>query len=270
MSEWFSGDVVVNGIKIHYHRTGGDKPPVVLAHGITDNGLCWMRLAQALEDAYDLIMFDARGHGFSDAPGTGYAPEDHMADIVGLVDALGLERPALIGHSMGAADVALAVATYPDLARCAALEDPPWRNAHDAEEHAAMIDAWRASIIERKSWTRERLIAEVRASNPTWADADLGPWADAHLQVDPAVFGWGDAPSRRVPWQDLARKFACPVLLITGDPDLGAIVSPEVAREAAGLNPRLRVAHIPGAGHSIRREQFEEYVKVVREFLGAF
>lgn len=267
MSEWFSGDVVVNGVKIHYHRTGGDKPPVVLAHGITDNGLCWMRLARALEGEYDLVMFDARGHGLSDVPETGYAPEEHVADLVGLVGALGLERPALIGHSMGAANVAQAVATYPDMARCAALEDPPWRNVPDTEERAAMIDAWRASIIDRKSWPRERLIAEARASNPTWADADLRPWADAQSQVDPAVFGWGDARSRRAPWQDLVRKFACPVLLITGDPALGAIVSPEIAQESAGLCDTLEVAHIPGAGHSIRREQFELYVEAVRTFL---
>jgi pimeloyl-ACP methyl ester carboxylesterase len=267
MSEWFSGDVVVNGVKIHYHRTGGDKPPVVLAHGITDNGLCWTRLAQALEGEYDLIMYDARGHGLSDAPETGYAPEEHVADLVGLVDALGLERPALIGHSMGAANVALAAATHPGLAHCATLEDPPWRNVHDVEEHATMIDAWRASIIDRKSWTRERLITEAHASNPTWSDADLGPWADAQLQVDPAVFSWGDVRSRRAPWQGLARKFSCPVLLITGDPGLGAIVSPEIAQEAAGLCDTLEVAHIPGAGHCIRREQFELYVEAVQAFL---
>ena len=93
MLGWFPGDVVVNDVKIHYHRTGGNKPPVVLAHGITDSGLCWTRLARALEDEYDLIMIDARGHGLSDAPETGYTPEYHAADIAGLVQALGLERP---------------------------------------------------------------------------------------------------------------------------------------------------------------------------------
>jgi N-formylmaleamate deformylase len=268
MAEWFSGDVVVDGVKLHYHRTGGDKPPVVLAHGITDSGLCWTRLARALEDEYDLVMYDARGHGLSDAPEAGYAPEEHVADMTGLIGALGLERPALIGHSMGAANVALAVANHPDLARCAILEDPPWRNAYDFDEHAAMVDAWRDGIIARKSWTRERLIAETRASNPTWADADLEPWADAQLQVDPAVFTWVDTQSPRVFWQDLVRKFACPVLLITGDPGLGAIVSPETAQEAASLCDTLEVAHIPGAGHSVHREQFEPYVGAVRVFLG--
>lgn len=60
MGEWLSGDVIANGIRIHYYRTGGDKPPLVLSHGATDNGLCWVRLTRALESEYDVIMPDAR------------------------------------------------------------------------------------------------------------------------------------------------------------------------------------------------------------------
>jgi pimeloyl-ACP methyl ester carboxylesterase len=269
MAEWFSDDVIVNGVKIHYYRTGGDNPPVVLAHGITDNGLCWTRLARGLEDAYDLIMFDARGHGLSDAPESGYAPEEHVADLAGLVQALELERPALVGHSMGAANVALALATYPDLARCAVLEDPPWQMAYDLGERAAMVEAWRADVIAKKSWTQEALIAKGRADNPRWTEEELAPWAEAHLQVDPAVFDWADAGSAVWRWRELVPAFACPVLLVTGDPGRGAAVSPEVAREAAWLNPRLEVVHIPGAGHSIHRERFEPYAEAVRGFLGA-
>jgi pimeloyl-ACP methyl ester carboxylesterase len=266
MAEWFSGDVVVNGVKIHYHRTGGDKPPVVLAHGITDSGLCWMRLARALEGEYDLIMYDARGHGLSDAPEKGYAPHDHAADLAGLVEALGLERPALVGHSMGAGNVAMAAATYHDLARCAVLEDPPWRAAYDPE-HVAMVEAWRADIVAKKSWTREEIIAEGRARHPTWADVEWEPWADAKLQVNPAVFDWVDPRASPTAWRDTVREITCPTLVVTADPALGAIVSPEVAQEVVGLNSSLHVSHIPGAGHNIRREQFEAYAEAVRGFL---
>ncbi|MCP4687120.1 MAG: alpha/beta hydrolase, partial [Desulfobacterales bacterium] len=108
MSEWFSGEVVANGIKIHYTRTGGDKPPVVLSHGFTDNGLCWTRAAWVLEKDYDVVMYDARGHGLSDAPEAGYSAEDHAADLAGLIQALELKdpRPVLMGHSMGASTAA--------------------------------------------------------------------------------------------------------------------------------------------------------------------
>ena len=88
---WTSDYAVANGIKIHYTRTGGTKPPLVLSHGITDNGLCWTRLAQFLEPDYDVIMYDARGHGLSDAPQEGYSYTDMAADLAGLIQALDLE-----------------------------------------------------------------------------------------------------------------------------------------------------------------------------------
>src|SRR5947209_3881186 len=132
MPEWFSGQVTTNGLRMHYTRTGGDKPPLVLAHGATDSGLCWSRVARALEAEYDVILPDARGHGLSDAPADGYSSSDHAADLAGLLVALGLERPAVGGHSMGAGAVLRLIAEYPDLVRCAILEDPGFRTGQPA------------------------------------------------------------------------------------------------------------------------------------------
>ncbi len=81
MSNWFTGEVIVNGIQLHYTRTGGDKPPVLFAHGLTDNGLCWTPLVQLLESDYDCIMVDARGHGRSDVPDAGYTDADHASRL---------------------------------------------------------------------------------------------------------------------------------------------------------------------------------------------
>ena len=88
---WTSGYIKTDRIQLHYHRTGGDKPIIVLAHGLTDSGLCWTRLARALEADYDLIMVDARGHGLSAVPKTGYSTDDHAADLADLVQALDLD-----------------------------------------------------------------------------------------------------------------------------------------------------------------------------------
>jgi N-formylmaleamate deformylase len=82
MSSLNTGDTVVNGVRLHYTRTGGKKPPVVLAHGFSDAGLCWTPVAQALEANYDLVMVDARGHGFSDAPATGYTLTEMASDLM--------------------------------------------------------------------------------------------------------------------------------------------------------------------------------------------
>ena len=75
MTGWMDGYVKSNGIRIHYYRTGGDKPPLVLNHGAMDDGLCWTRVARVLEQDYDVIMLDARGHGLSDSGQGDYRPE---------------------------------------------------------------------------------------------------------------------------------------------------------------------------------------------------
>ena len=122
MGTLIPGDFATNGITIHYYRTEKTAqmrswPSLVLLHGITDSGLCWPRVVKALAPEYELILPDARGHGLSDKPATGYAPQDHAADVAGLIRGLGLERPILIGHSMGAGVSATVAALYPDQVR---------------------------------------------------------------------------------------------------------------------------------------------------------
>ena len=96
-AQWSGSDASVNGIRLHYYRTGGDKPQIVLLHGFSENGLCWSRTARALEQNYDVIMVDARGHGLSAGPATGYSQELLTQDIVALIQELRLERPGLWG-----------------------------------------------------------------------------------------------------------------------------------------------------------------------------
>ena len=269
MLEWFAGHVIANGIKLHYHRTGGNKPSVVLLHGMTDAGPCWLRLAQALETDYDLIMPDARGHGLSDAPESSYGREDHAADAAGLIDALGLQKPVLIGHSMGAGAAAVAAATYPDKVGGLVLEDPPWRATEVNEaERAAGAAAWRAAMAANKDKTVEELIALCRQQHPNWDETELRPWAESKQQVSPHAAGF--AGGARAAWQETARAIRCPGILITADPALGSIVTPEVAAEAVTLWRQGRVVNLPGAGHNIRREQFAPYLQAVRQFLAEY
>ena len=79
MSKLIPTDIITNGISIHYYRTENTPatrsgPSLVLLHGITDSGQCWPRVVNALASEYDMILPDARGHGLSDKPSTGYAP----------------------------------------------------------------------------------------------------------------------------------------------------------------------------------------------------
>ena len=109
MSTWQSAYVEANGLRLHYMRTGGNQPPLLLTHGFSDDGLCWTPVAEQLAADYDVIMLDARGHGRSAGPEEGYGSVEHATDVAGVIAALGLPRPAVLGHSMGAA-TALALA----------------------------------------------------------------------------------------------------------------------------------------------------------------
>jgi pimeloyl-ACP methyl ester carboxylesterase len=270
MASWESGDVVANGIRLHYTRTGdGAKPPLVLAHGFSDDGLCWTPVAEALAPDYDVVMVDARGHGRSEAPESGYGPAEQATDLAGAIAALGLERPAILGHSMGAATTLVLAGTYPGVPRAILLEDPGAGWVEETPEIvAARQERWqgmRAWITELQNKTREQMIAGERARSPHWSDAEMEPWADSKRRLSPHVLNRGDAAP--VDWPATLRRITCPALLITGDPDRGAIITDDSAASLQTLLPQLQRVHIAGAGHSIRRDRLAPFLEAVRAFL---
>lgn len=267
VARWFEGDVTANGIRLHYYRTGGNKPPLVLSHGFTDSGLCWARVAQALEGDYDVVMYDARGHGRSEAPDAGYDSMERAADLAGLIGALGLDRPAIAGHSMGASTTLYCAAMYPDLMRAAVLED----GGMFSREPGRGFDPTRAAAMQqkerdRREMTKEALIALCRKENPTWDETELEPWAEAKQRLSLKAIGH-PIGAEGLSWRDALARVTCPVLLVTADLDRGASVAPETAEEARRILPILRVVNVPGAGHQIHREQFEKLVETMRALL---
>jgi pimeloyl-ACP methyl ester carboxylesterase len=266
-SAWQSAFINTNGIRLHYTRTGGDKPPVVLAHGVTDNGLCWSPVAEVLAAAYDVIMVDARGHGLSDAPPTGYTPIELAADLAGAIAALDLKQPIVLGHSMGAATTLVLAARYPQLLRAIALEDPPpwWDPAFERPNNTdwqAMMRAW---LIPLKQQPRQAILEAQRMAEPGWSEAELEPWVDSKLHFSLNFFN--DLSDPGLDWSAIVRQIKCPALLITGDVEAGALISESAALLFQQLMPQTRIAHIAGAGHSIRRDRFEQYLQVVQPFL---
>ncbi len=263
MTNWQSGDIDVNGLRSHYTRTGGDKPSVVLAHGFSDDGLCWTPVAEILEADYDVVMVDARGHGKSELPKRGTGLSGLGSDLARVITGLGLRRPAILGHSMGAATALGLAGVYPDLPGAILLEDPPpWWVAPPPTARPGSSADW---IIELKRKTRQELIAHAHAQSPSWSEAELGPWADSKLRFSFHFSSQG--LGKPVDWSATVQRITCPVLLITADPEKGAIVTPEAATAFQALLPQARVMHIPGAGHNIRREQFAHYMDVVKAHL---
>jgi len=269
-SMWQSNFVEIGGLKFHYSRTDGEKPPVVLAHGITDNGLCWTSVAQALEANYDVIMLDARGHGLSDAPDTGYDWMTFVDDLHDSIQALALDKPPVLGHSMGALSALLLAARYPDSVGAILLEDPPplWMPERETHEQSVITATERRNgLIGLKEHMRDELIEKQRADTPHWSDTELENWADAKLQVNLNVTDMFKLDARRdIDWSILA-DVTVPTLVITADADKGGIMTPEAVEQLQAYVPHIKVAHIADAGHSIHRDQFEPYMQVVQAFL---
>jgi pimeloyl-ACP methyl ester carboxylesterase len=104
------------------------------------------------------------------------------------------------------------------------------------------------------------------AMNPKWVEEEVIPWADSKAEFDSRVLEHTTAFVND-PWREIISRIECPILLITGDPELGSIVTPETAQEAAQLWKHGEVKHIGGAGHSIHRDRYEETMAAVRAFL---
>ena len=102
-----------DGIKIQLAVWEGKGKQILCIHGITANSRFWDCLASALAPHHRVIAVDLRGRGLSDKPPTGYSIEHHCKDILALMNDQGLERPVLMGHSLGAFISLVFSAKYP-------------------------------------------------------------------------------------------------------------------------------------------------------------
>lgn len=273
MEPWQEGYVETNGIRMHYWRTGdGGKPPVVLSHGATDNGLCWRRTARALEADYDVIMVDVRGHGLSDKPAPDYGPRQSAADLAGLIRGLDIAPPHLIGHSMGGEISANCAADFPDLPRSLTIIDSgflsnsgPFRGSADqAEERVAQAHA---RVAENRALGVEGLIARCRDENPGWHEDELEPWAQSKLQVSPDYVLFFAQEKR--PWQEIIGAIHCPLLLLVGEPHLDSHTAWDAAVQATGIWREGQLTHIANAGHNVQRDRWDEFMARITAWLAA-
>lgn len=260
MPAWNTATCEANGIQIHYTRTGGNLPAILLLHGLTANGTCWTLLARELEKEYNVIMPDARGHGLSSAPASGYRYEDHASDVVGLIRALGLSSPILVGHSMGGMTAAVVAGRNPDLLRGLILADPSFlspdvqrdvRDSDVADQHRQFL---RMSLHE--------IVADARRKHPDRSPELIELLAQARLQTRMSAFDVLTPPNPD--YSQLVRSIEVPTLLVTAE---HGVVPSTVAVDLQGVNPKIQVETILKAGHGLHYDQPERFAAVVNSFL---
>ena len=227
MTRLMSGVCEAESISSHYLRTGGDKPPLILLHGLTGNGACWTALARSLANEYDVVMPDARGHGQSSTPLHGFRYEDHARDVMALIHGLGLLSAAagtLDGRHDGGGG-----------GESSRRDDPrrhPGRS--DVGEPAASARSLRqrrrraASPVARPGSRRRAGRLKSRHARRSAEVLDL--LVSARLQTRISAFDVLTPPNPD--YRQLVRTIAVPILIVIGD---AGVVSLETASELQGL-----------------------------------
>ncbi len=240
---------------------GGDKPPLVMLHGLTGSGACLTPLGRMLRDDFDVILPDARGHGRSSSTGSGYSYPQLAADAIGLVKELGLNAPILLGHSMGGMTAAvMASLPEPRLAGLVLIE-PTFISAERqrevfesdvAAEHVRSLQQSPSELRLRASRRSPRRSAEL-----------IEHLVEAKLRTDPDAFQVLRPPNPD--YRELIRLARVPILLIIGE---YGIVPPDAARELQQLNPLVRLETIAGAGHGLPYDEPGRVTEAVFTFVG--
>lgn len=280
---WQDGDVRVNGMRLHYYRTGGTKPALLLLHGFNENGLTWLRVARALEADFDVVMPDARGHGRSEDATTADSWSDRLlADVAALIPALGLDRPHVIGFSQGGQTALRLAAEYPDRVHSFIYEGyaemPPRRDIANAPGYQAWFQSWLEQLAAVKGLEHRELITMVLPKllplmgGGVWPEEEYVPMAAAYAQLDlnlarDSMKFWNDPEPT---FADLVAQVRCPGLVMQHPASFGPPVAPGGAPALHDLpspNPLVRIVEFANTGHAIRRVAFDLYMGLVREFL---
>ena len=257
--------VDIQGLKIAYERVGGG-PPIVLLHGYVGDGRAtWCHQIDALSDAFTVVAWDAPGIGRSSDPPESFRLSDYADCLAGFVEALGLERPHIVGLSFGGG---LALELYrrrPTMLASLVLAGAyaGWAGSLPPE----VVQERLQQVLELTELPADRFVRAVLPSmfsdsvSPAVTERFAANVADFHpagLQVMARSFAEADL-------RDVLPHIDAPTLLLYGDRDVRAPLS--VAEDLHAAIPASKLVILPGVGHVSSVEAPERFTAEVRSFL---
>ena len=252
--------VSANGIRIHF-LTGGHGHSIVLLHGLTDWARVWEPAAERLFGR--LIVPDLRGHGLSEKPASGYALSNLATDVAMLIEQLGDVPATLIGHSVGAVIALYTATTYVSSIQGIVLVDPPLR------WQRAQAEGFLTQMAELRGLDYPKLLAAYASRHPGWSEMDLYLRVQGLIRFSLRCGRGLLIENRDHSLEPLLTTVRCPALIIAGEQRLGGSLNAEEVKQAGGLLPRGEAIMIPGAGHSVYRDQPDGFWRSVQDFLAA-
>jgi lipase len=135
-------------VELAIWRAGEGPDPIICLHGITAQHRAFNAVARYLEAPRGLVGVDLRGRGDSDKPESGYGLEAHAADVVRVLDHLGLQSAVLAGHSMGGFVALKTALTFPGRVRALVLLDGGWPRVESKPEESTEEERQEAAALE--------------------------------------------------------------------------------------------------------------------------
>ncbi|RYY98031.1 MAG: alpha/beta hydrolase [Comamonadaceae bacterium] len=265
----YGAQVHANGIRQHYLRFGagggaaGGRDAIVLVPGITSPAVTWGFVAERFGRHFDTYVLDVRGRGLSEASDRlDYSLDAQAADVIAFAQALGLDRYAIVGHSMGGRIGIRAASRQPaGLTRLVAVDPPvsgPGRRPYPAQL-PWYVDSIR---LARHGITFE----QMKSFCPTWSDAQIRLRAQwLHTCDERAIVTSFEAFQTDDIHADIAR-IVVPTLLLTAE--RGDVVRPTEVDELRALLPALQERRVPDAGHMIPWDNEAGFHAAFGDFLG--
>ncbi|HYU20990.1 MAG TPA: alpha/beta hydrolase [Chloroflexota bacterium] len=275
--------VEANGLRFHYVEAGSG-PLVLLLHGFPEFWYAWRRQIPALAQRFRVVAPDLRGYNLTDKPPRGYGMDVLVRDVLGLLDGLGAERAAIVGHDWGGAIAWAAATWHPNRVERLAILNAPHPAAYLRElRHGPRqwLKGWYILFFQlpdipewalgrRDCQAIGRALRNSAVDPEAFSADDLAAYRQAMcrpgaLRASLAYYrALGRDPTPRVIRRRL-RTIPVPTLVIWGKQDVALV--PELAEGLEEWVSDLCLQRVPDAGHWVQHERPELVNQLLLEFL---
>lgn len=267
----------LNGITIHYKKFGTGKPVLILLHGIGSNLFSWEKIIPVLSEQFTIIAYDWVGFGLTTRPKPGtwttdnpYGTSGQVNTLIGLMDALAVEKAVLVGHSFGGSIAGETALLHPDRVTGLILVDP----ALKIKRRSILMKL--LTRTPKLDWfghylSRQIVLQGDNALRKAWHDPSV---------ITPEILEGYYKPLKMAGWDyglweffkaekinvlAKAGQIKLPVLIITGSDD--RIVPTRSSIELYRWIPGAEMAVIDDAGHNPQEERPSEFISIIQAFI---
>jgi pimeloyl-ACP methyl ester carboxylesterase len=270
-------EITTNGTTIHV-RIGGTGPAVLLLHGYGETGDMWAPLAAALEKTHTVVVPDLRGMGLSSKPKGGFDKKTQGGDVAGVLDALTIDKTAVVAHDIGNMVAFAFAADHPERVTRLALIDAPVPGIGPWDEILKNPLLWHFRFggpdMERLVAGRERIYLdrfwnEFSADPKKFDEASRAHYAELYALPGAMHAGFAqfaafdqDAADNRA-YIAKGGMLTMPVLAVGGEKSFGPMMATVMRAGASDVTEGI----IPASGHWIMEENPDATVAIIVDFI---